>query len=401
MVASLGVTGAPTPSALAQVGTPTPEPPVAFAEAPIGAAAVAGVTGGAGGRVRVVSQLGGDGPGSLRAAAETPGPAIVLFAVSGKIELRKTIAVASNLTIDGRGADVTVVGKGLVIDGGSNIILRNLRVRDSPESDSNDDAIAVAGGAKGVWIDHMDLTGFKDGLIDVTQGATGVTLSWNKLADHGKTMLLGSNVQEGTPDLVDITVHHNLYEGTGERSPMVRQARVHVFNNVLQSWGYAADSGYGMRSDCGGIVLVEANIFRPSENPRAVTTRGEKCDPTRQPALRLQANDLGGADAEDARSASVPNLAGDVVPDPVGAALLAKVQSGAGWQQVANPVPLPAPEEKPGPADPAGPDPPSDSPGSSSNGRALALVGGALAVGVGLGVVITGQARKRTGRHRR
>ena len=370
------------------------DPAASFADAPMGAAAAAGVTGGSGGEVRVVSNLESKGAGSLREAAEKPGPAIVVFAVSGRIALREPVSVASDLTVDGRGADVTIVGKGLMVDGASNIVVRNLRLRGSPDSDSNDDAIAVSGGAKGVWIDHMDLAGFKDGLIDVTQGATGVTLSWNKLAEHGKTMLLGSNVQEGTPELVDITVHHNLYLGTGERNPMVRQARVHVFNNVIQSWGYAAESGYGMRSDCGGIVLVEANIFRPASNPRAVTVRQENCDPTRLPALRLQDNDLGGAEVEQARPTTVTNVdRAPVVPEPVGPALLAKVQTGAGWQMVANPTPIPDPKtEMPKlPGDPPGPAP---SPGAGFPIAPL-VAGAALVFGVGLGIVMGTRRRRR------
>src|SRR5690349_11392619 len=56
-----------------------------FADAPEGAAAAANVTGGGDGPIRVVRNLNDDGAGSLRVAAEKPGPAVVLFAVSGTI----------------------------------------------------------------------------------------------------------------------------------------------------------------------------------------------------------------------------------------------------------------------------------------------------------------------------
>lgn len=49
----------------------------------------------------------------------------------------------------------------------------------------------------GVWVDHMDLSSdrdhdkdYYDGLLDVTHGCYGITLSYNYLHDHWKAVLM-------------------------------------------------------------------------------------------------------------------------------------------------------------------------------------------------------------------
>lgn len=76
----------------------------------------------------------------------------------------------------------------------SNIILRNLKLHNPPESD---DLIALNLATK-VWIDHLDLstdglTGskdFYDGLLDITHASDDVTVSWTKFHDHVRLTLL-------------------------------------------------------------------------------------------------------------------------------------------------------------------------------------------------------------------
>ena len=49
--------------------------------------------GGRGGRVIQVTNLKDEGPGSFRAAVEAEGPRIVVFRVSGNIELKKGVSI--------------------------------------------------------------------------------------------------------------------------------------------------------------------------------------------------------------------------------------------------------------------------------------------------------------------
>ncbi|KAI4379664.1 hypothetical protein MLD38_005934 [Melastoma candidum] len=52
------------------------------------------------------------------------------------------------------------------------------------------DGITVYGSGR-IWIDHCTLSYCADGLIDVTEGSTGVTISNNLFSHHDKVMLLG------------------------------------------------------------------------------------------------------------------------------------------------------------------------------------------------------------------
>lgn len=319
-----------------------------FTAAPIGAARE--VKGGSGDKVVVVRTLADRGRGSLREAVKRTG-STVLFAVSGEVVLRSSIEVSSQTTIDGRGADVTIVGKGLVVQG-DDVIIRNLKIRGDETSDSNEDAIAIRGEANGVWIDHVDLSSFEDGLLDVTQRATNVTISWSRLHDHGKTALLGAASSEGSPPLVDMTVHHTEFVNTGERNPLMRHGRFHVFDNLIQNWGYGEDSGYAMRAGCGTVALVEANTFISSGNPRAISIEdsedGERtCDPGRAPAIRLVDNEMNGLEPRESKPEQVLGVPADAASvEPVSAALTERVRALAGWQAVANPIPIPAADEE-------------------------------------------------------
>src|SRR5690606_10797079 len=65
------------------------------------------VTGGAQGCVVIVSSAADSGPGTLREALEADVPAWIRFSVN-EILLESDINLASNKTIDGSGADVTI-----------------------------------------------------------------------------------------------------------------------------------------------------------------------------------------------------------------------------------------------------------------------------------------------------
>ncbi len=125
-------------------------------------------TGGAGGPVVSVTTLDDSGPGSLREAATAPGAAWIRFEVSGVIELQNNILVASDKTLDGRGADVTIVGGGLYVQGGEgNVIVNNLKLRDTP-----DDILRFFDGGSRMWVHHCDLSSGGDGAFDATEGVS-------------------------------------------------------------------------------------------------------------------------------------------------------------------------------------------------------------------------------------
>ncbi len=100
-----------------------------------------------------------------------------------------------------------------------------------------------------------------DGLIDITNGSTQITVSYNHFKDHDKTNLLGGSDSVNTgrnygPGAIDVTFHNNHWENVGQRLPRVRFGRVHLFNNYYNLKG---DSNYSMGE---AIILgTAAKIF--------------------------------------------------------------------------------------------------------------------------------------------
>lgn len=116
----------------------------------------ANATGGRGGSVYHVTNLNDSGTGSFRDAVSSSNR-IVVFDVSGYIQLKTAVSINSNITIAGQ----TAPGGGIGIRGGeiscanrSNIIIRYLRVRPGSETASNtDDALSLYR-ASNVILDH-------------------------------------------------------------------------------------------------------------------------------------------------------------------------------------------------------------------------------------------------------
>jgi pectate lyase len=203
---------------------------------------------------------------------------------------RVRIRVPPNTTIFGVGTDAAIIGAWLDIRGESgsqpmNVIVRNISFEDTadcfPQWSPTDgitgnwnaayDAISISN-ATHVWIDHNRFADVRtrdetqplyfghrhqvhDGLLDITNASDFVTVSWNHFTAHDKTMLIG-NSDSATEDRehLRVTLHHNYFDGTGQRTPRVRFGKVHVYNNV-----YRADRDTNFRSSWG--VGTESQIY--------------------------------------------------------------------------------------------------------------------------------------------
>ncbi len=217
-------------------------------------------------------------------------------AQAGRIRVR----VPPNTTIYGLGNDATLIGAALDIAGDSkgatamNVIVRNLNFVDThdcfPEWSPGDgptgnwnsayDSISIRH-ATHVWIDHNRFADERtrdelqpvyfghryqvhDGLVDITNESDFITVSWNQFAAHDKTLLIG-NSDSATADRehLRVTLHHNLFHGTGQRTPRVRFGKVHVYNNV-----YRADASSNFTSAWGAgtesQLYAEHNYFHMS-----------------------------------------------------------------------------------------------------------------------------------------
>ncbi|GIF14146.1 pectate lyase family protein [Actinoplanes teichomyceticus] len=210
--------------------------------------------------------------------------------VSGLISISGMYTVASNKTVIGVGSGSGITGGGLNLSGVRNVIIRNLVFRNA-----GDDSINVQSGTTNVWIDHNDLADGYDGLIDIKRGSDFITVSWNHLHDHDKSMLLGHSDDNGSQDIghLRVTYVHNWFDGTNQRHPRVRFANpVHVLNNYYSNVG-----SYGVASTENAGVLVERNYFENVAHP-TVTQTGDSAEGN----LRVLNNYLVNSGAEEVRN---------------------------------------------------------------------------------------------------
>jgi pectate lyase len=210
-----------------------------------------GTTGGGSAAVTAVASA-----SALTGALKATGPAVIRL--SGPISCSGMLAVASDKTIVGD-SGATITGCGLNISRAKNVIVRNLSF-----ANWNDDAINVQESTN-VWIDHNTFGKGADGAVDIKRGSDFVTVSWNRITGHNKTMLLGHADNNAGQDRgrLRVTYHHNWFEGTTQRHPRVRFGNpVHVFNNY-----YDGVTSYGVAATTEGCVIVEGNLFEDTKDP--------------------------------------------------------------------------------------------------------------------------------------
>jgi pectate lyase len=116
----------------------------------------ANATGGRGGSVYHVTNLNDSGPGSFRDAVST-GNRIVIFDVGGYIVLKSAVSVSSNLTIAGQtapGGGIGIMAGEVSLSGKTNIILRNVRIRQGNQDPQTGKSALNMGAATNIILDH-------------------------------------------------------------------------------------------------------------------------------------------------------------------------------------------------------------------------------------------------------
>jgi len=223
--------------------------------------------GGRGGRVIEVTNLNDGGPGSLRAAVEASGPRIVVFRVSGNIELQSRLKIDNPyITIAGQ----TAPGGGICLKNyqfqvsTDHVIVRYMRFRPSDNKGVELDAVWVSKG-RNIIIDHCSASWSVDETLSVAAEPDvlgNVTIQWCMITEslncsvhikdcHGYGSLIRGGWGNG------YTFHHNLYAHHRGRSPRPGNYNYYgidpdglIFdfrNNVVYNWrgsyaGYNADS---------------------------------------------------------------------------------------------------------------------------------------------------------------
>ncbi|SIO94730.1 pectate lyase family protein [Vibrio spartinae] len=183
-----------------------------------------------------------------------------------KIELKNI----SNVTLIGVGQGALFDELGIHIRSSSNIIIRNVHVRNVKKSgfptSNGGDAIGMEKDVSNVWVDHVTLEasgGESDGydaLVDMKNDTKYVTVSYSILRNSGRGGLVGSSDSDDNNG--PVTFHHNYYENINSRTPLLRHATAHSYNNY-----YDGLISSGMNPRIGGKIKAENNYVKDSKDP--------------------------------------------------------------------------------------------------------------------------------------
>lgn len=238
---------------------PVAEPEVKLPGNLLGFANIDGrTTGGLGGQTVTVTTL-----SELKKALDASVPMIVK--VKGTISGSGSLYVKSNKSIIGVNGG-TLNGVGLKVFEVSNVIIQNLTIKNVVAGSDDNDCVNIKYSSH-VWIDHCDFSAdrnrgweYYDGLIDITKKSTNITISWSKLHDSFKAMLLG--VSENDKGKIKVTLYKNYFYNLSERVPSMVAGEAHVFNNY-----FVNVNGYCIGSRIDGLVRTDNNYFSGCSTP--------------------------------------------------------------------------------------------------------------------------------------
>ncbi|KAL5526161.1 hypothetical protein ACEPAG_7499 [Sanghuangporus baumii] len=210
-----------------------------------------GTSGGSGGPVTTVTTL-----DELTDAVASDDPKIVI--IQGTITGNDVVRIGSNTSVLGA-AGATLIGVGLRVLEKENVIIRNVVIQKVLAPGDN---IGIQQ-SNNVWVDHVDLSSdrdhdkdFYDGLLDITHGCTGVTVTNSFLHDHWKASLIGHSDNNGAQDkAITVTMAGNYWLNLNSRTPSFRFGTGHIFNSVFD------DNSDGINTRDGAQLLVENSVW--------------------------------------------------------------------------------------------------------------------------------------------
>ncbi len=248
-----------------------------------------------------VTTLADAGPGSLREAL-SDGCRRIVFDVGGTITLQSDLNLPySYVTIDGATAPdpgITIVQPGVIgttIEASGSIgpirdvILTHLRMDGQAVDHANEGDIwgidGEAAPVSNVILDHITAIGATDGVFDMWEDVSNVTVSWCLVADTVAALHLSTGDIAVARDRVSF--HHNVFAGNNERQIRIRHASTDIDyrNNVVYGWGWFEGGAAGLHIayDAGETnpslnVVANAFVFVPgtagAENDAIVFERG-------------------------------------------------------------------------------------------------------------------------------
>jgi len=204
--------------------------------------------GGRGGKVYEVTNLNDSGPGSLREAVEAEGPRIVVFRVSGNIELDNKLVIRNPyITIAGQ----TAPGDGVCLRnremgvGTSDVIIRYMRFRPGDVSGKGLDSLGGRG-CENIIIDHCSASWSVDECVSFYRN-NNITIQWCLMSEslYESKHTKGRHGYGGIWGGTNSSLHHNLFAHHSSRNPRFASddKNIDYRNNVIYNWGF--NSAYG------------------------------------------------------------------------------------------------------------------------------------------------------------
>lgn len=232
-------------------------------------------TGGRGGTVYTVTSLEDDvnTPGTLRYAINKSTARTIIFAVSGRIDLKSELRIRNgNISILGQSAPgdgICISGYPLIINA-DNVIIRFIRLRMGDEKGVEGDALSV-NNSKNVIIDHCSFSWSTDECVSC-YGNENFTLQYCFITEslRNSVHIKGGHGYGGIWGGTNATFHHNLIAHHDSRNPRfdhdyvnyTHRGPIDFVNNVVYNWG--GNSAYGGESvNTQRTINFVGNYFKP------------------------------------------------------------------------------------------------------------------------------------------
>jgi pectate lyase len=187
-------------------------------------------------------------------------PRVVLLSKYIKGDNSQEISIGSNKTFLGTNNYAHIEGIRVSVSGSRNVVIRNITFSKVLAADE----IEINAGSKNILIDHCefftdrdhdDNEDYYDGMLDIKNESSFITVKWCFFHDHNKGILISSGDDSYQDSVQRITFHHNYFFNCNSRLPSIRFGKSHIFNNYYENCGTAVNTRMN------ACVRVEKNYF--------------------------------------------------------------------------------------------------------------------------------------------